>query len=71
MKTIKFGIIGAGLMGREFASAAARWCHITADIARPEIVGVCDVSADARAWFEKNFDSVTGRCTAPAPFLQG
>ena len=27
-KSIKFGIIGGGLMGREFASAAARWCHL-------------------------------------------
>ena len=57
-KTVRFAIIGCGLMGREFASAAARWCHITDDVARPVIVGVCDVSADARAWFEKNFDSV-------------
>lgn len=57
-KTVRFAIIGCGLMGREFASAAARWCHITADVARPEIVGVCDVSAGARAWFENNFDSI-------------
>ena len=57
-KTVRFAIIGCGLMGREFASAAARWCHITEDVSRPVIVGVCDVSADARAWFEKNFDSV-------------
>jgi prephenate dehydrogenase len=28
MKTIRFGIIGCGLMGREFASGAARWCHL-------------------------------------------
>ena len=28
MKTLRFGIIGAGLMGREFASAAARWAHL-------------------------------------------
>ena len=27
-REIKFGIIGCGLMGREFASAAARWCHL-------------------------------------------
>ena len=25
---INFGIIGCGLMGREFASAVARWCHL-------------------------------------------
>lgn len=57
-KTIRFAVIGCGLMGREFASAAARWCHLNADIPRPEIVGVCDVSAEARGWFEKHFPSV-------------
>ena len=35
MKTIRFGIIGCGLMGREFASAAARWCHLLEMNARP------------------------------------
>jgi prephenate dehydrogenase len=29
MKEIRFAIIGCGLMGREFASAAARWMHLT------------------------------------------
>ena len=43
MKTVKFGLIGCGLMAREFASAAARWCHLTDDIAKPEIVGICSV----------------------------
>ena len=41
MKTIRFGIIGPGLMGREFASACARWCHLTKIAARPEPVAVC------------------------------
>src|SRR5205085_968680 len=27
-RTINFGIIGCGLMGREFGSAVARWCHL-------------------------------------------
>src|SRR5205085_1520270 len=27
-RTISFGIIGCGLMGREFGSAVARWCHL-------------------------------------------
>ncbi|NLB55193.1 MAG: Gfo/Idh/MocA family oxidoreductase [Lentisphaerae bacterium] len=59
-KTIKFGVIGAGLMGREFASAAARWCHLV-DFkgARPKIVGVCDSNASLFDWFTSNFDSVT------------
>ena len=58
MKTIKFGVIGCGLMGKEFASAAARWCHLTDEIAKPEIVAVCDFSEDATGWFCKNFPSV-------------
>ena len=57
-QTIRFGIIGCGLMGREFASAAARWCHLTEEIARPEIVGVCDTNEQARGWFVRNFPSV-------------
>jgi len=28
MRTVKFGIIGCGLMGREFASAVANWYHL-------------------------------------------
>ena len=57
-KTIRFGIIGCGLMGREFASAAARWCHLNADIPAPEIIGVCDTNDNAKEWFLKNFPSV-------------
>lgn len=58
-KKIRFGIIGCGLMGREFASAAARWCHLTDDIAVPEIVAVCDRNTDAVKWFTDNFSSIT------------
>jgi len=29
LRTVRFGVIGCGLMGREFASAAGRWCHLT------------------------------------------
>lgn len=57
-KIIKFGVIGCGLMGREFASAAARWCHINADIPRPEIVAVCDIAPQNRQWFEQNVPTV-------------
>ena len=57
-KTIRFAVIGCGLMGKEFASAAARWCHLTKDIPAPVIVGVSDVNEAARAWFTDNFDSV-------------
>jgi predicted dehydrogenase len=62
MKTVRFGIIGAGLMGREFASAAARWCHLLNPDARPEIVAVCNRSAPPLEWFRQQFPSV-GQCT--------
>ena len=58
MRTIRFGIIGCGLMGREFASAAARWCHLTEIDARPEIVAVCDRNADAMRWYTEHFSSI-------------
>ncbi len=58
MKTIKFGIIGAGLMGREFASAAARWCHLLDIPARPEIVAVCDKNPTILEWYKANFSSI-------------
>jgi len=60
MKTIRFGVIGLGLMGREFASAAARWCHLTEMEIKPEITAVCDriVSDSVTGWFTSNFPSI-------------
>lgn len=57
-KIVRFGVIGCGLMGREFAGAAARWSQLSSEIARPEIVGVADTSEDARRWFAERFSSV-------------
>jgi len=51
VKKIGFGIIGCGLMGKEFAGAAARWCHLKDPKAKPEIVAVCDASPHAMTWF--------------------
>jgi predicted dehydrogenase len=51
MREIRFGIIGCGLMGREFASAAARWLHLTGMRARPRIVAVCDTNPALMGWF--------------------
>ncbi|MCK5805115.1 MAG: Gfo/Idh/MocA family oxidoreductase [Lentisphaeria bacterium] len=59
MKTYRFGIIGCGLMGREFGSAVARWCHLTDLDFRPEIVSVCDVNDEMLGWFSSNFPSIT------------
>lgn len=59
MKDIRFGVIGGGLMGKEFASAAARWLHLEFKDARPVIKGICDVNPDARSWFTDNIPSCT------------
>src|SRR5512137_2472502 len=58
MKTVRFGIIGCGLMGREFASAAARWCHLPEMALRPEIVAVCDANQQLLGWFTDNFPAL-------------
>jgi predicted dehydrogenase len=58
MKTLRFGIIGCGLMGREFASAAARWAHLLEMKVKPEIVAVCDTQLALTEWFTQNFASV-------------
>ncbi|NQU39887.1 MAG: Gfo/Idh/MocA family oxidoreductase [Lentisphaerae bacterium] len=59
MKTVKCGIIGCGLMGREFASAVARWCHLADLDVRPELVAVCDTSPAILEWYTTNFSSIT------------
>ena len=43
-KKIRFGLIGLGLMGREFASATARWCHLLDDGPVPVISAICSLS---------------------------
>jgi predicted dehydrogenase len=50
---VRFGIIGGGLMGREFASAAARWVHLADIGVRPEIAVVCDLDTEVLAWYER------------------
>lgn len=58
MKTIKFGIIGCGLMGREFASCTARWCHLIDIDVKPEIVAICDANEAIYPWYTNNFPSI-------------
>lgn len=58
MKKIRFGIIGCGLMGKEFASAASRWCHLRDMRAVPEIVAVCNRGEESRRWFSDRFSTV-------------
>lgn len=45
-------------MGREFASAAARWLHLVDMDCAPIIVAVCDTNAKAVSWFCENFASI-------------
>lgn len=45
-------------MGREFASACARWCHLTEMKVRPELVSVCDKNPEIHGWYRDNFPSV-------------
>lgn len=48
---VRFGIIGGGLMGREFASAVARWCHLVDPPAIAEITAVASARESSLAWF--------------------
>ncbi len=58
MKIIRFGIIGGGLMGREFASSVARWSHLTEIDTKPEIVALCDKNSALYPWYRDNFPSI-------------
>lgn len=55
---IRFGIIGLGLMGREFASAAARWIHLSDLDVRPVIVAACDSNPKASEWFKASIQTL-------------
>ena len=51
---LRWGIIGGGLMGREFASALGRWFALTEEgLPAAELVAVCDLSEPAREWFKR------------------
>ena len=52
-REVRFGIVGGGLMGREFAGAAARWAHLEPIGVRPVITAVADPSPDALRWYER------------------
>jgi len=57
-RKIRFGIIGCGLMGREFAVASARWPALLDMRARPEIIAICDLNENLFDWYTENFESV-------------
>jgi predicted dehydrogenase len=55
-RVVGLGLIGGGLMGRELASAAARWIHLADLGVRPRLVHVCDVEPTTLAWYERLAD---------------
>ena len=57
-RQIRFGIIGLGLMGREFGSAVARWMHLLDLDFEPVISGICDVNERLFGWFTDHFDTI-------------
>ena len=57
-RKIRCGIIGCGLMGREFAVAAARWSALLDMQSQPEIVAICDLNEGLFDWYKSNFSSI-------------
>ena len=53
MSTLRLGIIGGGLMGREMASAVSRWCALEDVGVGCEITAVCDLAPTARDLFRR------------------
>jgi predicted dehydrogenase len=59
-RLVRFGVIGGGLMGREFAGASARWAHLDPIGVRPVVAAVGDPNPDVLRWYER---------LSPQPFL--
>jgi predicted dehydrogenase len=49
---VRFGIIGGGLMGREFASNVARWCHLVEPPVKAQITAVASGRESTLEWFK-------------------
>jgi predicted dehydrogenase len=69
-RIINFGIIGCGLMGKELASAVARWCHLTDIDVEPKLIAVCDSNPEMIKWFVNNIPSVSETYTEYKHFLE-
>jgi predicted dehydrogenase len=61
-ESVRIGIVGAGLMGRELAGAIGRWSVLDDHPAKPELVAVCDTSPEALRWFDR-IPSITHKTT--------
>ena len=57
-KRIRFGIIGLGLMGKEFCSAISRWCHLLSDGNIPVLNGICSRNPVNWKWYTDNFPDI-------------
>lgn len=53
MTSVRIGIIGGGLMGRELAAVCGRWLHLVDHPVRPSVVAVADLNPSALNWFEQ------------------
>ena len=62
-ETVRFGIIGLGLMGKEFCSSIARWCNILSDSKIPVIKGICDKNVELWDWYLQNFPDIQIKST--------
>lgn len=51
--SVSVAVIGAGLMGREVASAFGRWFALVDCPVRPELTAVCDTNPAALDWFRQ------------------
>ena len=51
--TVRVGIIGGGLMGKEAASAFGRWFVLNDFPVNVELVGVADLSEPTLEWFKQ------------------
>ncbi|MGC8782099.1 MAG: Gfo/Idh/MocA family protein [Anaerolineae bacterium] len=58
MREIRFGVIGGGLMAREFASATLRWPHLWSMDVRPIVTAVASARASSLDWFRANLPNV-------------
>ena len=57
-RTIHIGIIGLGLMGKEFASAISRWHHLLTDDPVPVLTGICDINEQSWNWYTENYPTI-------------
>jgi len=53
MKQLNFGIIGGGLMGKEAASAFARWFVLNDFPAKPVLAAVADLNPQILEWYKQ------------------